>query len=109
MRRLIIEMGMGVDLTGGDYTKAAQRAVRDCLGHSALPILHEVPGAVVRVTIGVQRPEAVDTAVFPAMFPVGEVEVAVRHGGMDVGAGGHVVASAAVEVFLPAQDGWRIR
>ena len=33
MKRLILEMGIGTDLFGGDYTKAACRAVRDAIGH----------------------------------------------------------------------------
>ena len=32
MRRLILEMGMGNDLYGMDYTKASKRAVEDALG-----------------------------------------------------------------------------
>ena len=35
MKRLILEMGIGTDLDGGDYTKAACRAVRDAIGHSS--------------------------------------------------------------------------
>ena len=34
--RWITEMGMGVDVHGGDYTKAARRAVSDALRHSSL-------------------------------------------------------------------------
>jgi uncharacterized protein (TIGR02058 family) len=34
--RYITEMGMGVDVHGGDYTKAACRAVSDALRHSSL-------------------------------------------------------------------------
>ena len=38
MKRLILEMGTGTDLYGGDYTKAACRAVRDAIGHSSLSL-----------------------------------------------------------------------
>ena len=38
MHRLIIEMGMGNDLYGMDYTKAAKRAVEDAFRHSTLSI-----------------------------------------------------------------------
>ena len=34
--RYLTEMGMGVDVHGGDYTKAACRAVADALRHSSL-------------------------------------------------------------------------
>ena len=33
-KRIILEMGSGNDLHGGDYTKAAIRAVQDALHHS---------------------------------------------------------------------------
>lgn len=35
-QRWITEMGMGVDVHGWDYTKAARRAVSDALRHSSL-------------------------------------------------------------------------
>ncbi len=34
--RWVTEMGMGVDVHGHDYTKAARRAVSDALRHSSL-------------------------------------------------------------------------
>ncbi len=37
-KRLILEMGTGNDLYGEDYTKAAIRAVQDCLHHSSLSL-----------------------------------------------------------------------
>ena len=39
MKRAILEIGMGNDLHGGDYTKAAQRAVNDALHHSSLSFI----------------------------------------------------------------------
>ena len=36
MKRIILEMGMGNDLYGEDYTKAACRAVEDAIRHSSL-------------------------------------------------------------------------
>ncbi|MDP7642186.1 MAG: Lin0512 family protein, partial [Alphaproteobacteria bacterium] len=35
-RRVILEMGAGNDLHGGNYTKAALRAIDDALHHSSL-------------------------------------------------------------------------
>ena len=37
LKRIILEMGHGNDMHGGDYTKAALRAVQDCIHHSSLP------------------------------------------------------------------------
>ncbi len=36
MQRLILEIGTGNDLYGGNYTKAACRAVQDAIHHSSL-------------------------------------------------------------------------
>ena len=38
-KRVILEMGTGNDLHGGDYTKAALRAVQDALHHSSLSLI----------------------------------------------------------------------
>ena len=46
LRRVILEMGAGNDLHGGDYTKAAKRAVQDALHHSSLTMIR---------TLGVER------------------------------------------------------
>ena len=42
MHRLILEMGMGNDLYGMDYTKAAKRAVEDAFRHSTLSIFKSI-------------------------------------------------------------------
>lgn len=112
--RLIIEMGMGTDLHGGDYTKAARRAMDDALHHSSLAILGAMeidPADIeIRVTIGAANPDAVDADALAAIPPKGQVSVAVVEGGLDVtnpDTGDRAVtASAAIEVFLPQQTGW---
>ena len=107
-KRIILEMGAGNDLHGGDYTKAAVRAVDDALHHSSLSFIRSLgvdkSKLIVEVTIGVQRPDAVDVAAVAARLPVGQVSVRAVEGGMDVPdeAVGDVavIASAAVEVSL---------
>ena len=37
-QRFIIEMGMGNDQSGEDYTKAARRAIEDAVHHSNIPV-----------------------------------------------------------------------
>jgi uncharacterized protein (TIGR02058 family) len=37
-KRVVTEMGMGTDIRGGDYTKAAVRALRDALWHNSLSV-----------------------------------------------------------------------
>ena len=106
LKRIILEMGSGNDLHGGDYTKAALRAVQDALHHSSLSIIRSLgldsQKMQVEVTIGVQRPEAVDAAAVKASLPHGEVKVKVVKGGLNVPAdGAHdeaVIAAAAIAV-----------
>lgn len=104
-QRFIIEMGMGNDLHGGDYTKAARRAVQDALHGASLAILKNVEGArdnlVVKVTIGVQQPDKVDPEPLKSLFPIGQITIDVKKGGLNVG--DTVVAQAAIEAFLPFQ------
>ena len=78
MSRLILEMGMGNDLYGQDYTKAACRAVQDAIHHSSLTLFSSLEldhaKMQVKVTIGVQVPEAVDRKVVAAELPRGVAE-----------------------------------
>ena len=107
-KRVILEMGTGNDLHGGDYTKAAIRAVQDAIHHSSLTLIRALglnPRAMqVEVTIGVQQPQRVDAAAVKSTLPHGEVTVRVTKGGLDVPdeeAGDvAVIASAAVAVRL---------
>ena len=39
LKRVITEFGTGNDLHGGDYTKAAVRAVQDAIHHSSLTLI----------------------------------------------------------------------
>ena len=108
-KRAILELGTGNDLHGGDYTKAAVRAVQDALHHSSLSFIRTLgvdkDRLAVNVTIGVLAPERVDTAKVKASLPVGIVTVTAVKGGLDVPdeAVGDVavIATAAVEVRLP--------
>ena len=108
LKRVILEMGTGNDLHGGDYTKAAVRAAQDALHHSSLSFVRSLgldrEAGDIEVTIGVQRPEKVDTAQVKAQVPHGRVTVKVVEGGLDVpdpeGNDIAVIASAAVAVRL---------
>ncbi|MBO88454.1 MAG: hypothetical protein CMP14_02945 [Rickettsiales bacterium] len=108
LHRAILEMGTGNDLHGGDYTKAAIRAVEDALHHSSLTFIRALnidkDTLQVDVTIGVQKPEEVNTQQVKAALPVGKVSVQTVKGGLDVEdeiAGDIVVvASAAIEVRI---------
>lgn len=107
-KRVILEMGAGNDLHGGDYTKAALRAVQDALHHSSLTMLRSLKvdprTMLVDVTIGVQQPDKVDAERVRASLPHGIVTVQVVKGGLDVpddtGDDVAVIASAAIVVRL---------
>ena len=107
-RRIILELGMGNDLHGGNYTKAALRAVNDALHHSSMMFLrsmHIDPKSMrVHVTIGVQQPDKVDAERVCAALPHGTAEVSVVKGGLDVDDADAndpaVIASAAVAVHV---------
>jgi uncharacterized protein (TIGR02058 family) len=116
-QRVIIEMGMGNDQYGQDYTKAGARAIEDAIRHSALPMFEAlgIPHVDmdVRVTVGVQDPSAVDCDTLVSSLPRGVAQVTATKGGLNVTnpdtGNVTVVATAAVEVFLDPQQGWRIR
>ena len=115
-QRLIIEMGMGNDLHGQDYTKAAKRAIEDAFRHSSLPLFGAVglshEAMRVQVTVAVQEPEKVDADSLVAILPRGKAQVRVVKGGLNVETvtgDPIVVAQASVEAFLPPQTGWRLK
>ncbi|NOD65039.1 MULTISPECIES: Lin0512 family protein [unclassified Ruegeria] len=112
-KRIILEMGTGNDLYGQDYTKAARRAVQDALHHSSITLFSKLgidhSQMRVSVTIGVQKPDQVDCDLVAVDLPRGRAEVRAVKGGLDVtdsDAGTrHVIATAAVEAFLPDLSG----
>ena len=63
MKPLILELGMGADVHGHDYTKAALRAISDAIRHSSLTLFYSYkhPSEMrVEARIGVQEPDKVD-------------------------------------------------
>jgi uncharacterized protein (TIGR02058 family) len=108
LKRIITEFGTGNDLHGGDYTKAAVRAVQDAVHHSSLSLIRslgvDARTMQVEVTIGVQRPDRVDAETVKTALPHGQVTVKLVKGGLDVPdeAVGDIaiIASAAVTVRL---------
>jgi uncharacterized protein (TIGR02058 family) len=111
MKPLILELGMGADVHGHDYTKAAVRAISDAIRHSSLTVFshYKHPSEMkVEVTIGVSEPDKVDKAAVAAALPYGRIEVSVVKGGLDDrGMGGQediVLACAAVKAMLDTSD-----
>lgn len=89
-KRLIIEMGMGIDQHGQEPTVAAKRAVRNAIAHNALPGVWEVAGLsdpndmIVEVQVAVPYPEQVREEEVLAVLPFGKKTLTVEFGGMVV-------------------------
>ncbi len=108
MKRVVLEIGMGTDIRGADYTKAAVRALRDALWHNSLNVAGALgmptDAMVVEILIGVPKPDLVDKAEVLAVLPHGTGTVKVVEGGLeifnDAGTGSTVIANAAAIVRL---------
>ena len=89
-KRLIIEMGMGIDQHGQEPTVAASRAVRNAIAHNALPGVWEVAGLthpnemIIEVQVAVPYPEQVREEEVLAVLPFGQKTLILESGGMIV-------------------------
>ena len=107
-KRVVLEIGMGTDIRGTDYTKAAVRALRDALWHNSLTVATAVGKSSddmqVEVLIGVPKPALVDKAEVLAVLPHGTGTVTVVEGGLEIpneaGTDKTVIAQAAAVVRL---------
>ena len=112
LKRMVLEIGMGNDLHGRDYTKAAVRAVEDAIHHSSMSFARSLglnwDDIQVKVTIGVQAPEMIDADAVKAALPSGQVNVNAVKGGLDVRDPAvddqAVIATAAVEVMVDSSN-----
>lgn len=103
--RLLTEFGMGTSLRRQDYTQAAKRALQDALWHNSINLaeLFDAPkdAMLIEVEIGVQAPEQVDQTELAQVFPYGQIEISVRHGGLNIprpDGAPTVIANAAISV-----------
>lgn len=100
---------MGVDIRGGDYTKAAIRALKDALWHNSLTVVpalgYPVEEMQVDIEIGVAEPELVDKKKVAEVLPYGQASVNVVKGGLDVREDDRhtIVANAAAVVYLAVE------
>ena len=112
LSRMVVELGMGTDLRGADYTKAAVRALKDALWHNSLtiaPALGKSPHDMrVKVLVGVPKPDLVDKAAVAAVLPYGQSSVEVVEGGLEImndeGTSITVMANVAAIVYLDLQE-----
>src|SRR3981189_3368087 len=88
LKRMVLQIGMGTDIRGADYTKAAVRALRDALWHNSRSVANAlglpVDAMQVEVTIGVPRPDLVDKNAVLAVLPHGTGAGPVFGGGLEV-------------------------
>lgn len=109
LKRIILEMGTGNDLHGGDYTKAAKRAVQDALHHSSLVLFRSLeidPNSMeIELTLTAQAPDKIDVAAVAKTLPYGKVTTKAVKGGLnvpdDATGGVSVVVNAGILVRLP--------
>ena len=108
LKRVALEIGIGTDIRGADYTKAAVRALKDALWHNSLTVAGAVGKSSddmkVEILIGVPKPEQVDKAQVLAVLPHGIGTVSVVEGGLEIaneaGTDKTVIAQAAAIVRL---------
>lgn len=113
LKRIILEMGTGNDLYGEDYTKASRRAVQDALHHSSIILFRSLgmdrESMVVKVAIGVQKPELVDCDAVASELPHGRVSVVAEEGGLNVVDAENgtvsVIATAGISAYLDLPQG----
>ena len=113
LKRMVMELGMGTDIRGSDYTKAATRAVHNALRQNSISIADAFgvsrDDMHVEIIIGAGQPDQVDMAAVAAMLPYGKAEVRVEKGGMDTlkddGSAGPILANAALLVYLDLPEG----
>jgi uncharacterized protein (TIGR02058 family) len=121
-RRYLVEVGTGIDLHGGDETKAAQRAVKDAISHSSMVGLGQLfkvgsfaeieEALMVDVTIATPHPEKVDGEAVLSILPEGKRRITIIEGGMAFPAAstveeskthGIVMANAVIVVLIDAE------
>jgi len=111
-KRLVMEVGMGTDLRGQGYTKAAIRGLKDALWHNSLSIApalgYEREHMQVDIEVGVAQPDKVDKQAVASVLPYGQANVIVRKGGLDVPNDDNtqtvVIANVAAVVYLDMQS-----
>lgn len=93
IRRFVIEFGFGADFHGQSITNAASKAVRDAVSKSCLAGLEEVmnysyeemkKNVLLKITVGVTRPEELDCKELEKYLPIGEKTFNVVKGGLNV-------------------------
>ncbi|MDG2475132.1 MAG: Lin0512 family protein [Paracoccaceae bacterium] len=105
-KRIVLELGQGTSLRREDYSKAAERAVKNALWQNSLNVAEafgfDKSDMIVEVLLGSQQPEKIDRDKIKDIFPYGVVTIESAFGGLDVckpdGGGKTIIVTAAVIV-----------
>lgn len=110
LKRCLLELGVGMDLEGEDYTKAARRAVDDAIHHGSMLFLRalgisDLGKLHIDITIAVPKPQEVVASEVLSILPVGHTSLKIVRGGLRVANGSRpvnyaVVANAAILVSV---------
>jgi len=88
MKRYAVEIGMGIDQHGQDYTSSACKAVKDAISRSCLVGLVEIlkvedlSELLIEVKVASPKPAEVDTDAVADCLPFGKKKVEVVEGGI---------------------------
>jgi uncharacterized protein (TIGR02058 family) len=108
MARLVVEVGLGVDLVGEDVHVSIERAINDIVHRVCIPFFREkglrFEEAEVVVDVYTPYPERVDLDRVADMLPVkpGKITINVHYGGAVVHGLNHIIASiVALTINIP--------
>lgn len=112
LKRMVMQLGMGTDIRGEDYTKAGVRALENAIRQNTLTVADAfgVPREemVIKVHVGAGKPEQIDKQKLAQVFPYGKVEILPEEGGMDIdkyNGGQTILVNVAVIVYLDLPEG----
>lgn len=107
-KRMVSQFGMGTSIRKRDYTRAAERAIRDALWHNSLNVADAFgfpkETMLIEVELGAQEPDAVDRDALASIFPYGQPSITATKGGLNIpkpdGQGETIIVNAAVVVYF---------
>jgi uncharacterized protein (TIGR02058 family) len=110
--RLIVEIGTGIDLLGGDVNLSVRRAINDIIHRVCIPFFTdaELDPHNVKIIVDVYTPypEQVEDRTVVEALPVKPAELTVRKhrgGALVEGLGKTVVSIVAITIILPMSSG----
>lgn len=104
---MVMQLGIGTDIRGEDYTKAAVRGALNAIRQNTLTVADAFgkprEEMVIKVHVGAAKPDEIDIQKVADVFPYGKVSVLPEQGGMDLdkdSGGQTILVNVAVIVYL---------